>query len=75
MQKDVEKELLNYPESERAALREATKFGVFVVHNKKKPKLQELDASVPYADFSLPFYRYSPEHRRYFSGADVDDVW
>ncbi|KAJ2919502.1 hypothetical protein MD484_g933, partial [Candolleomyces efflorescens] len=56
LQKDVEKELLNYPESERAALREATKFGVFVVHNKKKPKLQELDGSVPCADLSFALF-------------------
>ncbi|RXW14676.1 hypothetical protein EST38_g11180 [Candolleomyces aberdarensis] len=48
LQKDVEKELLSYPEDQRAALREATKFGVFVVHNKKKPKLAEIDSSIPY---------------------------
>ncbi|KAF7356754.1 hypothetical protein MVEN_01010400 [Mycena venus] len=36
LQKDVEQELLKHPESERAALRDATKFGIFVVHNKRK---------------------------------------
>jgi hypothetical protein len=45
--KDVDRELLNHPEGERAALRAATKFGVFVVHNKKKTKLAEIDASTP----------------------------
>ncbi|KAK7012282.1 hypothetical protein R3P38DRAFT_3210092 [Favolaschia claudopus] len=48
LQKDVEVELLKYPESERAALREATKFGIFVVHNKNKAKLAELPADIPY---------------------------
>ncbi|KAF5336189.1 hypothetical protein D9611_006267 [Ephemerocybe angulata] len=46
--KDVEKELLSYPEEERAALRDATKFGVFVVHNKLKAKLAEIAADTPY---------------------------
>ncbi|KAK7030753.1 hypothetical protein R3P38DRAFT_3266485 [Favolaschia claudopus] len=48
LQKDVEVELLKYPESERAALRDATKFGIFVVHNKNKAKLAELPADTPY---------------------------
>ncbi|KAJ3563794.1 hypothetical protein NP233_g8712 [Leucocoprinus birnbaumii] len=48
LQKDVEAELLNYPESEREALRSATKFAIFVVHNKKKPKLAEIPADTPY---------------------------
>ncbi|GKV58055.1 hypoxanthine-guanine phosphoribosyltransferase [Collybia sordida] len=48
LQKDVEKELLLYPESERDALRSATKFAVFVVHNKTVPKLAKLAAEVPY---------------------------
>ncbi|KAG7444278.1 PRTase-like protein [Guyanagaster necrorhizus] len=48
LQKDVDKELASYPESERDALRAATRFGVFVVHNKIKPKLAELPASIPY---------------------------
>ncbi|KAK0238735.1 hypothetical protein EDD85DRAFT_827946 [Armillaria nabsnona] len=48
LQKDVDKELASYPESERDALRAATQFGVFVVHNKLKPKLAELPASLPY---------------------------
>ncbi|KAJ6621309.1 hypothetical protein B0H10DRAFT_2215247 [Mycena sp. CBHHK59/15] len=48
LQKDVEKELLSHPESERAALREATKFGIFVVHNKNKAKLAELPSDTPY---------------------------
>ncbi|KAF8606074.1 PRTase-like protein [Ceratobasidium sp. AG-I] len=46
LQKDVEKELLLLPESERDAMR--TKFGVFVVHNKLKPKRGSLPADVPY---------------------------
>ncbi|KIM39979.1 hypothetical protein M413DRAFT_446880 [Hebeloma cylindrosporum] len=48
LKKDVEQELLSYPESEREALRSATKFGIFVVHNKLKPKLAELSAGTPY---------------------------
>ncbi|KAK7056191.1 hypothetical protein VNI00_002743 [Paramarasmius palmivorus] len=48
LQKDVEAELLNHPESQRDALRAATKFGIFVVHNKKKPKLAELPPGTPY---------------------------
>ncbi|RDB20894.1 Xanthine phosphoribosyltransferase 1 [Hypsizygus marmoreus] len=48
LQKDVETELLSYPESERDALREATKFAIFVVHNKNKPKHAELPAGTPY---------------------------
>ena len=46
LQKDVESELLNFPESERDALR--TRFAVFVVHNKLKPKLSVLPSTVPY---------------------------
>lgn len=45
LQKDVEKELLGVPEAERDALR--TKFAVFVVHNKLKPKFAELPADIP----------------------------
>ena len=52
--KDVDAELLNYPESERAALRAATAFGVFVVHNKRKEKLAQIDASTQYVIFA-PF--------------------
>ncbi|GLB41963.1 putative phosphoribosyltransferase [Lyophyllum shimeji] len=46
--KDVEEELLSYPEPERAELRAATRFAVFVVHNKNKPKLAELPPELPY---------------------------
>jgi hypoxanthine phosphoribosyltransferase len=46
LQKDVDVELLSHPESEREALQ--TKFGVFVVHNKKKPKLGALPPDIPY---------------------------
>ncbi|KZP11494.1 PRTase-like protein [Athelia psychrophila] len=46
LQKDVESELLNFPASERDALR--TQFAIFVVHNKLKPKLAQLPATVPY---------------------------
>ena len=45
LQKDVNLELMSYPESEREALQ--TKFSVFVVHNKKKPKLGELPPDTP----------------------------
>ena len=43
LQKDVEKELLALPESEREAQR--TKFAIFVVHNKLKAKLGSLPAA------------------------------
>ncbi|PCH44214.1 PRTase-like protein [Wolfiporia cocos MD-104 SS10] len=46
LQKDVERELLALPEAERDAQR--TKFAVFVVHNKLKPKLAQLPESIPY---------------------------
>ncbi|CAK5267601.1 unnamed protein product [Mycena citricolor] len=46
--KDVEEELAKHPESEQPALRAATKFAVFVVHNKLKPKLAELPADLQY---------------------------
>ncbi|KAE9400379.1 PRTase-like protein [Gymnopus androsaceus JB14] len=48
LKKDVELELLTRPEADRDALRAATKFGIFVVHNKKKPKLAELPEGTPY---------------------------
>lgn len=48
LRKDVEAELLQYPESERESLRSATQFAVFVVHNKKKPKLAELPSDTLY---------------------------
>ncbi|TFK32804.1 hypothetical protein BDQ12DRAFT_692011 [Crucibulum laeve] len=48
LKKDVEQELLSYPESERESLRSATKFGVFVVHNKLKSKLADLPDGTPY---------------------------
>lgn len=46
LQKDVETELLQLPEAEREAAR--TKFAIFVVHNKLKPKAHVLPADVPY---------------------------
>ncbi|KAJ7077910.1 hypothetical protein B0H15DRAFT_861391 [Mycena belliarum] len=48
LQKDVEEELLSHPEADRAALRDATKFGIFVVHNKNKGKLADLPSDTPY---------------------------
>lgn len=47
LMKDVEEDLLSYPESEREALRSATKFGIFVVHNKLKAKLADLPPTTP----------------------------
>jgi hypothetical protein len=46
LKKDIEAGLLIYPESERDALRAATHFAVFVVHNKSKPKFAELPQDV-----------------------------
>ncbi|KAG5722159.1 Xanthine phosphoribosyltransferase 1 [Termitomyces sp. T112] len=48
LRKDVEEELTNHPESERETLRAATKFAIFVVHNKAKPKLAELPEGISY---------------------------
>ena len=45
LQKDIESELLLLPESERDSKR--TQFGIFVVHNKLKPKLWELPPNIP----------------------------
>lgn len=45
LQKDVEAELQLLPESERDSKR--TKFAVFVVHNKLKPKLGKLPPNIP----------------------------
>ncbi|KAG0709251.1 hypothetical protein DFH29DRAFT_887263 [Suillus ampliporus] len=46
LQKDVELELQLLPESERDSKR--TKFAIFVVHNKLKPKLGQLPPDTPY---------------------------
>ncbi|TDL23792.1 PRTase-like protein [Rickenella mellea] len=46
LRKDVERELLALPESERDAAR--TQFAVFVVHNKIKPKAEQLPPDIPY---------------------------
>ncbi|KAF8478256.1 hypothetical protein JB92DRAFT_2769094 [Gautieria morchelliformis] len=46
LQKDVERELQSLPASERDAAR--TRFAVFVVHNKLKPKLKSLPVDIPY---------------------------
>ena len=42
LKKDVEAELLSYPDEDRESLRAETHFAVFVVHNKLKPKLVDL---------------------------------
>jgi hypothetical protein len=69
---------LTRPEAEREALRSATKFGIFVVHNKKKIKMAEIPNDVPFVE---PKDTMSATKLtacgiiRYFSGADVEDVW
>ena len=45
LQSDVERELALLPEAEREAKR--TKFAIFVVHNKLKPKLAALPGEIP----------------------------
>ena len=45
LQSDVERELALLPEVEREAKR--TKFAIFVVHNKLKPKLADLPPDIP----------------------------
>ncbi|KAF5351545.1 hypothetical protein D9758_007176 [Tetrapyrgos nigripes] len=76
LKKDVEAELSTRPESEREALRAATKFGIFVVHNKKKPKLAELPRDIPYV-ITIFIARSNGKtgNDRYYAGEDVDDVW
>ena len=44
LQKDVEKELLQLPEDQRAAQR--TEFAIFVVNNKNKEKLGQIPPNV-----------------------------
>ncbi|KAI6044296.1 PRTase-like protein [Pisolithus marmoratus] len=46
LQNDIERHLLDLPESEREANR--TEFAVFVIHNKSKPKVGVLPSNVPY---------------------------
>ena len=74
LQKDVEAELLLHPESERESLRSATKFAVFVVHNKKKPKLGHLAHDIRYDTFEL-YSSLIHTVISYFAGEDVEDVW
>lgn len=46
LQQDVEDALQALPEEEREANR--TKFAIFVVHNKLKPKVRDLPPDIPY---------------------------
>ncbi|KAF8638948.1 hypothetical protein AX16_010422 [Volvariella volvacea WC 439] len=48
LSKDIENELLTRPEADREILRSATKFAIFVVHNKLKPKLAQLPSDTQY---------------------------
>lgn len=59
LQKDVENELQDVPEAERDALR--TKFAIFVVHNKLKPKHADLPPDVPWVTLLDPHYNRSHE--------------
>ena len=75
MQKDVEREIQTLPEAEREAAR--TKFGIFVVHNKRKTKLGTIRNDVKYAISCLAkmhasLMRYGC---RYFQAAETEDVW
>lgn len=74
LQKDVEKELLALPESERDAQR--TEFAVFVVHNKLKNKLGKLSDSIPYVFHRACEQRIlKRDYCRYYAGDEVDDLW
>lgn len=55
MQKDVERELDALPDTEKEAAR--TKFAVFVVHNKLKPKVKSLPGDIPVC---VSFVRVGP---------------
>ena len=75
LQKDVEREIQALPEAEREAAR--TKFGIFVVHNKRKTKLGTIPDDVKYAISCLAkmlasLMRYGC---RYFQAAETEDVW
>lgn len=48
LKKDIEEELATRPESERERLGAATKFAIFVVHNKLKEKLAHLPPDTAY---------------------------
>lgn len=79
LQKDIEKLLLELPEAERDAQR--TEFGIFVVHNKRKPKLGKLPTDLPcVSETYMPvgavtYLTISQTPRRYFAGAEIDDIW
>jgi hypothetical protein len=78
LRRDVEEELLNHPEPARATLRETTKFAVFVVHNKStNPKKAEIPAGVLSVQPSQYCYikLMTLTICRYFSGAEVGNVW
>ncbi|KIY52842.1 PRTase-like protein [Fistulina hepatica ATCC 64428] len=48
LRKDVEEEIMLRPQAERDELRKKTTYGIFVVHNKLKPKLADLPQGVAY---------------------------
>ncbi|THH03136.1 hypothetical protein EW146_g10501 [Bondarzewia mesenterica] len=85
LRKDVEREVLFLPESEREAAR--TQFAIFVVHNKLKLKLGTIPPDVPCVSFLaiLTLVKLFHGHwfngilfsaaPRYFAGAEVDDLW
>ena len=75
LQKDVEKELLSFPESEREALR--TKFAVFVVHNKRKEKLGKLPADLPCVSLhgSVRMTEHVARCHRYYAAEEIDNLW
>ena len=76
LQRDVERALEALPESEREAKR--TKFAVFVVHNKLKPKLAQLPPDLPCVCASLTFMDRTCLRRalyRYYAGEEIEDVW
>lgn len=75
LQQDVERELALLPESEREAKR--TKFAVFVVHNKLKPKLGEIPSDIPCVPRApYPSVSKLQSHQyRYYAGEEIEDVW
>ncbi|KAF8159715.1 hypothetical protein B0H34DRAFT_796932 [Crassisporium funariophilum] len=76
LKKDIERELLEYPEAQRERLRSATQFAIFVVHNKLKPKLAELPPETLYALSYSSLINWLKEGIcSYFAGEDVTDLW
>lgn len=84
LQIDVEKQLkeLKVSEEERSRIKEATKFGIFVVHNKWVSSGNSVSVTGTLeADGECGLDRLKPKAGEiskdvaYFSGTDIEDLW